>query len=67
MIEVDGSIMEGGGQVLRVSVALSAVTKTPIRVINIRAKRQTPGFALNTSTRLNLSPDLSTLRPRDST
>ena len=44
MLVVDGSYGEGGGQILRLSVALSALTKTPIRVKNIRVKRRTPGL-----------------------
>lgn len=45
MIEVDGSHGEGGGQILRTSVSLSAVLKEPVRITNIRAARPTPGLA----------------------
>ena len=45
MIDVDGSHGEGGGQLLRMAVALSALTETPVRVVRIRAGRPTPGLA----------------------
>jgi len=35
---------EGGGQLLRYSIALSALTGEPIQVYNIRAKRSNPGL-----------------------
>jgi RNA 3'-phosphate cyclase len=44
VVEVDGSIGEGGGQVLRLSVALAAATGTPLRIVNIRANRRNPGL-----------------------
>ena len=44
LIEIDGSFGEGGGQILRTSVALSAVTLKPVRIYNIRAKRKNPGL-----------------------
>ena len=44
MIEIDGSQGEGGGAVVRVSVALSAVTGKEIRIDNIRARRSNPGL-----------------------
>ena len=43
-IEIDGSLGEGGGQILRTAVSLSAITCKPIRVKNIRAKRSNPGL-----------------------
>ncbi len=45
LIEVDGSRHEGGGAILRVGTALSAVTKKPCRIFNIRKKRSKPGLA----------------------
>ncbi len=44
MIEVDGSIGEGGGAVLRTALALSAVSRNPIHIYNIRARRTKPGL-----------------------
>jgi RNA 3'-terminal phosphate cyclase (ATP) len=44
MIELDGSMGEGGGQILRTSLALALVTKKSFRLKNIRAGRAKPGL-----------------------
>ncbi|MBN8526405.1 MAG: RNA 3'-terminal phosphate cyclase [Planctomycetes bacterium] len=44
MITIDGSQGEGGGQILRTSLALSAITGTPVRIERIRARRPKPGL-----------------------
>jgi RNA 3'-phosphate cyclase len=45
MIEIDGSFGEAGGQILRTALSLSAVTKKPCRIFNIRKSRPKPGLA----------------------
>ena len=45
MIEIDGSHGEGGGQILRTSISLSAVIGEPVRIRKIRAGRSNPGLA----------------------
>lgn len=44
MLTVDGSFGEGGGQILRSSLALALVSRTELRITNIRARRQKPGL-----------------------
>lgn len=44
LIQIDGSQGEGGGQILRSSLALSAATGQPFRISRIRAGRQKPGL-----------------------
>jgi RNA 3'-terminal phosphate cyclase (ATP) len=44
MIDIDGSYGEGGGQLVRTAVALSAVTGNGIKVTKIRKNRQNPGL-----------------------
>ena len=43
-LTINGSYGEGGGQVLRNSLALSMITGRGIRVLNIRANRKNPGL-----------------------
>ncbi|AKH36668.1 MULTISPECIES: RNA 3'-terminal phosphate cyclase [Nitrosomonas] len=45
MLEIDGSYGEGGGQLLRLAVALSAITGIDVRIMNIRTRRDKPGLA----------------------
>ena len=44
MLQLDGSRGEGGGQILRTSLALSMITGTPIQLQRIRAGRPKPGL-----------------------
>ena len=45
MLSIDGSMIEGGGQIVRTSVALSAVTGKAVRIERIRGGRERPGLA----------------------
>ncbi len=44
MLTIDGTMGEGGGQILRTSLALAAITGTPVTIENIRAGRAKPGL-----------------------
>jgi len=44
MILIDGRFGEGGGQILRTALSLSAATGKPFRIIHIRKKRSKPGL-----------------------
>jgi RNA 3'-terminal phosphate cyclase (ATP) len=43
-LEIDGSSGEGGGQILRTSLALAMITGRPLRLRRIRAGRAKPGL-----------------------
>jgi RNA 3'-terminal phosphate cyclase (ATP) len=44
VIQIDGSAGEGGGQVVRTAVSLSAVSGEPVEIERMRARRERPGL-----------------------
>lgn len=58
MIEIDGSYGEGGGQIIRSSLALSAVTAKPFRIVNMRAGRKKPGLLRQHLTCVNAAREI---------
>ncbi len=43
-VDLDGSLGEGGGQILRTALSLSAVTGRPFAIERVRANRLKPGL-----------------------
>jgi RNA 3'-terminal phosphate cyclase (ATP) len=58
MIVIDGSLGEGGGQVLRTSLALALVTGQPFRIEKIRTGRRKPGLMRQHLTAVNAAAEI---------
>lgn len=58
MITIDGSYGEGGGQILRSSLALSLVTGKPFSIHDIRAGRKKPGLMRQHLTAVNAAAEI---------
>jgi RNA 3'-terminal phosphate cyclase (ATP) len=62
MILIDGRFGEGGGQILRTALSLSAATGKPFRIIHIRKKRSKPGLRHQHLACVNAASEISHAR-----
>lgn len=62
MIHIDGSHGEGGGQIVRSSVALSMITGRPLRIDNIRAGRKKPGLLRQHTSAVRVAAQITSAR-----
>lgn len=44
MVKISGDMLEGGGQIIRTSIALAALLGEEVEIINVRGKRFPPGL-----------------------
>ncbi|HEU4534168.1 MAG TPA: RNA 3'-terminal phosphate cyclase, partial [Polyangiaceae bacterium] len=58
MLTIDGSVGEGGGQILRTALGLSLLTGEPLRIHRIRAGRRRPGLMRQHLTALRAAAQL---------
>jgi RNA 3'-terminal phosphate cyclase (ATP) len=58
MLTIDGSLGEGGGQIIRSSLALSLITGKPFRIYNVRARRERPGLQRQHLTAVNAAAEI---------
>jgi RNA 3'-terminal phosphate cyclase (ATP) len=58
MLTIDGSFGEGGGQIIRTSLALSLVTGKPFRAERVRARREKPGLRQQHLTAVNAAAEI---------
>jgi len=58
VIHLDGSVGEGGGQILRTALGLSLVTGTPFTIDRIRAGREKPGLLRQHLTAVNAAAEI---------
>ncbi|MEL6339276.1 MAG: RNA 3'-terminal phosphate cyclase [Myxococcota bacterium] len=64
MIEIDGSMGEGGGQILRSSLALSALTGKAFSIKGIRAGRKKPGLMRQHLTAVRAAAEICSAKVR---
>jgi len=59
LMEIDASVMEGGGQMLRITGSLSAILNKPVNIFKIRAGRASPGLKAQHLTGILLVRDIT--------
>jgi RNA 3'-terminal phosphate cyclase (ATP) len=62
MITLDGSLGEGGGQILRSALSLSLLAGQPFKIINIRAGREKPGLLRQHLTAVQAATEIGSAR-----
>ena len=58
MLSIDGSLGEGGGQIIRTSLTLSLITGKPFRAEHVRANRDRPGLRQQHLTAVNAAAEI---------